>query len=70
MSETTKADMQREALETWAKWWDNVGRYHFDHHILPPLEATRKALGCWICQGIDLDGEICQACGQQDSRSI
>lgn len=64
MSELTKADKQRAALEAWAEWWDNVGRFHYHHYLLPPLTQTRQALACWICQGIDLDGEQCQACGR------
>ncbi len=58
----------RSALETWVKWWDNVGRYHYTHpSILPPLKATREALSCSICQGIDLpEGEHCRACGRNE----
>lgn len=63
----SRCDQYRDLLETWAEWWNNIGRYHFTHYIQPPITATGDALGCTICAGLDgeMQGERCAACGRQ-----
>jgi hypothetical protein len=61
----SRCDQYRDLLETWAEWWNNIGRYHFTHYITPPLNRTAEALGCTICSGIHEPGERCQACGRK-----
>jgi len=63
----TRCDQYRDLLETWAAWWNNVGRYHFMHYISPPITKTGEVLRCSICAGLDdeMDGERCGACGRR-----
>lgn len=63
----SRADEYRDLLETWAEWWNNIGRHHFTHYITPPTTATGDALGCTICSGIREDGR-CQVCGRDMAR--
>jgi hypothetical protein len=66
-SETSRCDQYRDLLETWAEWWNNVGRASLNHYILPPLDRTAEALACSICAGLDdeMNGERCQVCGRR-----
>ena len=61
----SRADQYRDLLETWAAWWNNVGRYYFTHYVTPPITATGDALACTICAGVTEPGERCAACGRR-----
>lgn len=62
----TRCEQYRDLLEVWTAWWNNVGRSHFTHYILPPLTATGDALRCTLCAGESADGR-CAACGRKMS---
>lgn len=53
----------RQVLINWISWWNNIGRYHYNYHILPPITATGDVVKCSICSGIEIDGE-CEICGR------
>jgi hypothetical protein len=66
-----RIDRYRDALETWAEWWNNVGRQHYSFYIVPPITATGDALRCLACCDV---GEIeagdsgldrCQVCARR-----
>ena len=49
---TLRGDQYRDQLEAWTAWWNNIGRYHFTHYILPPLTETSEALFCTACHDV------------------
>jgi hypothetical protein len=66
----TRCDRYRDLLEAWTAWWNNIGRYNFTYHIIPPLTETSEALACLACHGLtELDVENgpdrCQVCGRR-----
>jgi hypothetical protein len=64
----TRCDQYRDLLEAWAEWWNNVGRYHYEWHLLPPITKTGEALSCLACHnaGPFEDGpDRCQSCGRR-----
>lgn len=53
----------RDLLETWSAWWNNIGRHHFTHNIIPPISETGETLSCSICSGItDCNYDRCDVC--------
>ena len=69
----TKLQEYRDALETWAEWWDGPGRQHYRHFVKPPISATQEALRCIGCAGPDEPppGERCKMCGSTgDLRAV
>lgn len=61
---TSRCDEYRDLLETWAEWWNNVGRHHYSFYLTPPITQTGDALRCSICAGEEPDGR-CEACGRR-----
>ncbi len=69
----TKAEEYRDVLETWVKWWDGPGHENYRHFVVPPLTATREALACTLCAGVDVNEtppNRCQACGREIRRLV
>ena len=63
----TRADQYRDLLEGWAEWWNNVGRHHFGHYLIPPITETGEALSCLACKNVgtyEAEGgpSRCQVC--------
>lgn len=66
----SRCDDYRDLLETWSAWWNNIGRGHFMHYILPPITETGDALRCTACHDVgpyEAEGgpERCQVCGRR-----